>query len=313
MTDDVYDDDSALLAELENEAEGEPLLEEGGSEPSPQEPAKPAVPTEKPDADEVEEPYSKRVQKRINKFTKQVRELEQANQFWQERVSALEKKIEARESDAFAKELTQTEQQLKAEIESARAAKRRAIEEGDIDAQIKADEHLLDLREQMAEQRRTAESLRKSPEGKEPERPAPPPAAPPLPEGTQRWLKENEWFMKGSDPHAAEAARLLDVALQEEGYDPSDPEMYEELDRRLIAAMPRLAKLKSPTAQQKAPVRPPRSAVAGSSADGQSAAPAKAATRRLTQEDLVSMRRFGYDPRNENHRRSWLKRNDPLF
>jgi len=313
MADDLYDDDSALLAELENEAEGEAPPDDGGDGSPPPEPETPAAPAEKPDAEEGEEPYSRRVQKRINKFTRQVRELEQANQAWQERFFALEQKIEARESDAFSKEIAQTEQQLKAQIESARAAKRRAIEEGDIDAQIKADDELLDLREQMAEQRRTAESLRQPAREPETAAPAPSPAPVSLPEGTQQWLKANDWFMKGEDPDAAETARLLDVVLQKEGYDPGDPEMYEELDRRLAAAVPRLAKKKAPPTQPKPAARPPRSAVAGSSADGQSQAPAKAAARRLTQEDLVSMRRFGYDPRNENDRRSWLKRNDPLF
>jgi len=313
MADDLYDDDSALLAELENEPEGEPSPDDGGDGSSPPEPETPVAPTVKPDAEEGEEPYSRRVQKRINQFTRKVRELEQANQAWQERFFSLEKKIEARESDAFSKEIAQTEQQLKAQVESARAAKRRAIEEGDIDAQIKADEDLLDLREKMAEQRRTAESLRQPTREPETAAPAPSPAPASLPEGTQQWLKANDWFMKGEDPDAAETARLLDVVLQKEGYDPGDPEMYEELDRRLVAAVPRLAKKKAPPTQIKPAARPPRSAVAGSSADGQSQAPAKAAARRLTQEDLVSMRRFGYDPRNENDRRSWLKRNDPLF
>lgn len=300
-----YDEDAALLAELETETpdQGEPSAEARKTSETASEPAEPGV----PEGDDDEGPYGKRVQKRINQLTKKIRDQEQATQYWQEKVLALEERTLARESDEVAKEISQTEQQLTAQIESARAAKRRAIEEGDIDAQIKADDQLLDLREQLSAQRRKAESF-KNADADEPARPraasvAPDPTAN-LPDGTRQWLKANDWFMSGADPSAAEIARLLDVKLQEEGYDPTDVEMYQELDRRLEAAGVRKTRRPVPPAQ-----RPPRSPVAASSADGQGPAPAKPA-RRITQDDLANMRKWGYDPRKETDRRAWLKRND---
>lgn len=305
-----YDDDAALLAELETETpdQGEPSAEARKPSETASEPAEPGV----PEGDDDEGPYGKRVQKRINQLTKKIREQEQATQFWQEKVLALEERTRARETDEVARELSQTEQQLTAQIEAARAAKRRAIEEGDIDAQMKADDQLLDLREQLSAQRRKAESF-KSADADEPARPKVAPVAPDptanLPDGTRQWLKENDWFMSGKDPSAAEIARLLDVKLQEEGYDPADVEMYQELDRRLEAAGVRKTGRAKPAAAAPPAQRPPRSPVAASSADGQGPAPAKP-TRRITQDDLANMRKWGYDPRKETDRRAWLKRND---
>ena len=309
---DEYDDDAALLAELESETpdQGEPSAE------APKPPKeKPELQTESEpptDADGEEEPYGRRVQKRINQLTKKTRELEQETQFWREKVLALEEQTKAQMADTFAKELSQSEQQLTAQIDTARAAKRKAIEEGDIDAQIRSDDQLLDLREQLAEKKRKAEALKQQPAEESVKPKAAPVAQDPaanLPEGTRQWLKGNPWFLEGADPRAAEIARTLDVELQEEGYSPDDPEMYVELDKRLSAVVPRRAK----TAPAKPPAptaaRPPRSPVAASSADGQGPAPTKP-TRRLTQDDLVKMRQWGFDPRTESDRRAWLKRND---
>lgn len=321
MADHYEDEDAALLAELEAEAADKPDSEEEVSSEEKPEKEKPS--TSETDDDELS--YGKRVQKRINQLTKKTRELEGQTQYYREKFEELENRAKAWESNAAAKELSQSETQLQSEIDTARATKRRAIEEGDIDEQIKADELLLDLREQLAEKRRKAESMRQS-DVIETERPriqASPPVQDPLanlPEGTQQWLQTNTWFMAGEDPRAAEIARALDVELQEEGYSPDDPEMYAELDKRLSAVVPRRAKAQatSRTAGNQSPSattsatpdkRQPRSPVAASSADGQGPASAKPA-RRLTQDDLVNMRKWGFDPRKESDRRSWLRRND---
>lgn len=309
---DEYDDDAALLAELESETpdQGEPSAE------APKPPKeKPELQTESEpptDADGEEEPYGRRVQKRINQLTKKTRELEQETQYWREKVLALEEQTKAQMADTVAKELSQSEQQLTAQIDSARAAKRKAIEEGDIDAQIRSDEQLLDLREQLAEKRRKAEALKQQPAEESVKPKTAPVAQDPtanLPEGTRQWLKGNPWFLEGADPRAAEIARTLDVELQEEGYSPDDPEMYAELDKRLSAVVPRRAKTAPAKPPAPAAARPPRSPVATSSADGQGPAPTKP-VRRLTQDDLATMRRWGLDPRSESDRRAWLKRND---
>lgn len=303
------------------------VLDEPESEPEATERADSAVPAEdttetteaesKPETAESgeEEPYSRRVQKRINQFTKKIRTLEQESQFWRDRVLALEEKAKARDSEAVARELSQSEQQLQAQFTAAREAKRKAIEEGDIDAQLKIEDQLLDLRDQLREKRAQAERLRQpAQESAEPasSRPAPAPSeSPDLPEGTKQWLHQNPWFMAGQDPRAAEIARMLDVELQEEGYSPDDVEMYAELDRRLQAVLPRRTQQKLPEKKDSAvPARPLRSPVTGSSADGRNPTTPAASAKRLSQDDLRMMRSWGYDPNKERDRKIWLRRNE---
>ncbi len=48
------------------------------------------------------------------------------------------------------------------------------------------------------------------------------------------WAQQNDWF--GQDTIKTAAALAIDAELKGEGYDPSDNEFYEEIDRRLETA-----------------------------------------------------------------------------
>ncbi len=267
-----------------------------------------------------QESYSKRVQKRINKLTSKTRQLEQETNFWKERVSALEAKTSAREFSDFQQQVAYSEAQLAASYQDTQAAYKRAKEEGDIEGEMKAHDKMLDLRDQLSEKRRLSQAAKEQADKfqqqavpQQPPRESAAEVPANLPDGTKQWLKSNPWFMKGADPTAAKFARELDAALQEEGYTPDDPAMYSELDKRLRAVVPRVAKLvkDSPNASR----LPPKARVAGSSADGQrTGTPVTSANpkRVLTHSDLDSMRKFNMDPRNPSHRKAWLHRNDPL-
>lgn len=316
MSNIIEDDDEGLLVDdfedaNEEAPEGEEPTDAGRESEAGVESAKSGEPEE----EEIES-YSKRVQKRINKLTHKVRQFEQETNYWKEKVEALEKKTSAKEFADFQSQVELSSHQIQSQIDAARAAKKAAIEEGDIDAQIKADEQMLELREQLAEKKRLAISAKEQATKfqetaqQPPQRPSENPTIPDhLPDGTKQWLKSNAWFLKGSDQKAAEFARALDATLQEEGFSPEDPAMYAELDKRLRVLVPRLAK-----AGASPPIKtPPRSRVAGSSTDGQRPeGTSSKPTRKLTAESLVSMRRFGMDPNKPEHRKAWLHRNDPL-
>ena len=292
-------------------------LEELAEDDAPEAPAETESPPEKkpaadpPEAEEdAEEPYGKRVKRRIDKLTAKMRQYEQETHQWKERVAELESKAKAKEMADFQYHAEWSAAEITKQIETARAAKKAAIEEGDVDRQIKVDEQILELREQLAEKRRLATAAKEqATQFKET-----PPEAPPapkadttipdhLPSGTKQWLKANPWFLKNSDPRAVEFARTLDAALQEEGYSPEEPGMYAELDKRLQVLVPRLAK---------AVKTPPKPRVAGSSTDGQRADSTTKPSRKLTSEDLGKMRRYGMNPDKPEHRKAWLHRNDPL-
>jgi hypothetical protein len=290
-------------------------LDELAEDDAPEFPAEPETPkadtrADKPEAepDEDDEPYGKRVKRRIDKLTAKMRQYEQETNHWKERVAELESKTKAKEMAEFQYQAEWSASELTKQIDQARAAKKAAIEEGDVDKQIKSDEHILELREQLAEKRRLATAAKEqATQFKETQEVAPktPDTTIPedLPSGTKQWLRANPWFLKNSDPRAVEFARTLDAALQEEGYSPEEPGMYAELDKRLQVLVPRLAK---------AVKTPPKPRVAGSSTDGQRADSSSKPSRKLTAEDLGKMRRYGMNPDKTEHRKAWLRRNDPL-
>lgn len=311
----VDDDELELLEEDVEETSEDDAPETAESESSKESTSTPAESTKDSDDEDDKESYSKRVQKRINKLTNKMRQYEQENLQWKEKVAELESKSKAREMTEFQWQIEGSAAEINKKLEAARAQKRTAIEEGDIDQQMKVDEHILELREQLAEKRRLANAAKEqATQFQEKEASRTPtttdvaPATIPdhLPSGTKQWLKANPWFIKGSDPRAVDFARTLDAALQEEGYSPDDPSMYAELDKRLHVLVPRLAAVKA----TKAPPSKPR--VAGSSADGQRPDSTSKPSRKLTSEDLVKMRRYGFDPGKPEHRKHWLHRNDPL-
>lgn len=316
--DDFSEDDFEVDDDTEATVEAETEEEESETPEKPEEPEKSET---KAKAEDKEESYGKRVQKRIDKLVKEKRELENAVRQMQSKVETIEAKHTAREFSDFQQQVNYSEYQVKSQYEAARGEYKKAVEEGDIDAQLTAQDKMLELRDQLTEKRRLSELAKEQAEKFQQATPQPKPEQQTaqqipdnLPDGTQRWLKQNRWYVDGSDLKAAAYARQLDADLQEEGFSPDDPAMYVELDRRLHTAVPRLAK-KSPV-DPKPVVSPPRQApkskVVGSSADGQSSVQPKTPSRKLTSGDLETMRKYGFDPHNSTHRKAWIKRNDPL-
>ncbi len=83
---------------------------------------------------------------------------------------------------------------------------------------------------------------------------------PQLAPATKAWIDNNSWFGRGAN--ADKAATAVAVAISDdlvsEGFDPASSEFYEEVEKRLLAEMPRMAsKLRREEA--------PRTVVAGQS------------------------------------------------
>jgi len=77
--------------------------------------------------------------------------------------------------------------------------------------------------------------------------PAPQAPAPQAPQqlapATKEWMDSNPWFGRGAnaDRLATAAAVAISDDLVTEGYDPASAEFYEEVEKRLVAEMPRMA------------------------------------------------------------------------
>jgi len=195
--------------------------------------------------DEREE-YSKDVQKRIDRMTYKIREAERREK------EALEfaKKIKKEKDDLQVKfdkvddgYVNEFSTRVKSELETAKIALANAVAKGDINAQVEANQNLARLaieeeRIKATEAQRKAyeESLKNT--GQIGDQPVQNTVQPPKPDPkAEAWAEKNEWF--GKDEAMTYASFGIHKKLvEEEGFNPSSDEYYEEIDRRLREEFP---------------------------------------------------------------------------
>ena len=195
--------------------------------------------------DEREE-YSKDVQKRIDRMTYKIREAERREK------EALEfaKKVKKEKDDLQGKfdklddgYVNEFSTRVKSELESAKTALKNAVANGDVDAQVAANQNLARLaieeeRIKATEAQRKAyeESLKNT--GQIGDQPVQNNVQPPKPDPkAEAWAERNEWF--GKDEAMTYASFGIHKKLvEEEGYNPSSDEYYEEIDKRLRDEFP---------------------------------------------------------------------------
>ncbi len=199
------------------------------------------------DSEDEHEKYSNSVQKRINQLTKRAKEAER------EREEALRyaQNIQAENTDV--KQRLQTldrsyidEYGHRVSSEQARAKDelKSAIEVGDTDRQMQAQERITQLtlaadkhaqakasREAQAQQAQQQQEYAQQQQYQ----PAPRQAAPD--QKAEEWASKNDWF--GEDDAMTFAAFGLHKKLvQEEGFDPASNDYYDALDSRMKNAFP---------------------------------------------------------------------------
>ena len=192
-------------------------------------------------ADELKT-YSEGVQKRIAKLTRKMREAERqkeealafAQSVKQERDSLQSRFVKADKSY-----VSEFETRVKSNMEAARSALRTAIEAGDVDAQVKAQEQmatlnadavrLASLKSQQEIEPKVEKQVNVSPsQAEQPVRTDP---------KAEAWAANNSWF--GNDTAMTYTAFDMHKTLVEkEGYDPQSDEYYEEIDKRLRVEFP---------------------------------------------------------------------------
>lgn len=80
-----------------------------------------------------------------------------------------------------------------------------------------------------------AEQEARQPQQRQPEYQAPDPA---IQRNAAEWMKRNSWYDPSSTDRDAMIAKKHDEAMVTEGWDPKDPDYWDELDSRLQKAMP---------------------------------------------------------------------------
>ena len=202
--------------------------------------------TKKEDKKDEREEYSKDVQKRIDRMTYKIREAERREK------EALEfaKKIKKEKDDLQGKfdklddgYVNEFSTRVKSELEKAKTDLRDAVAKGDVDAQVAANQNLARLaieqeRINATEQQRKQyeETLKNT--GQIGDQPVQNNVQPPKPDPkAEAWAERNEWF--GKDEAMTYASFGIHKKLvEEEGFNPSSDEYYEEIDKRLRDEFP---------------------------------------------------------------------------
>lgn len=249
----------------------------------------------KPDDDDAQ--YSTRVRKRIDKEVYRRKAAEEREARLSAELAVLRADIEHVKSRNAAADAQAAEGTLQGKLDAARQRLQQAHEDGDSKTLLEATEELADLKSQQREWVRAQEWQKRQ---QEQTAQANHPIA--LPAGTQAWINKNSWFMSGKQPRAARLAQELDAELQAEGYNPTDPAMYAELNKRLRAAMPKASDwLEDPVSIRTRDLGPP---TGSSSPDGRNKPPS-GSRRQFTRADLEDMRSYQIPDTPEN-RKVWL-------
>jgi len=196
--------------------------------------------------DELKE-YSESVQKRIAKLTKKWREAERQKDealIYARSVLTEKEKAELKLSKIEPSFLKTTEDGIKSGLEAAKAQLAKAREAGDIDAEVQAQSLIseyaykqakfVETKAQQEEFNKQREKLVRQPEinlnREEVAQGTPDPKA-------ESWAQKNTWF--GQDTAMTYTAFDLHKKLTEqEGFDPSSDEYYQEIDKRIRLEFP---------------------------------------------------------------------------
>ena len=238
-------------SEVETKAPEEPKVEyeiEGEEDekvktPSPVEAKEEVKSEEAPKEDsppELEGVDTKGAQKRIRQLVKQRKERdEQLSQLMRqnEELSSKLQNTEHQFNTVNKLSLDSSEKQITDKLELARNAYKSAHEEGDSAKILQAQEFLNEAQNDLKSLTATKQQFERQPvqQQQQVQQPQYQPQPTPDPRAAE-WAQKNEWF--GSDQVMTAASLAIDGQLKEEGYNPTDPEYYTEIDRRLQETFP---------------------------------------------------------------------------
>ena len=188
--------------------------------------------------------YGKKVQSRIDKLTKRVRESERREQAaiqFAQGVQGEAEQLRQKAGNLDRGYIAEYEQRVKAETEDTKAKLKSAMDNGDSDGVIAAQQDLARLaveseraKATIAQRQRMAKAAQSpaADQYQQPQQPQyqqPPPVDPDP--AAEDWAEKNEWF--GKDEPMTLTAFSIHRNLIEEGVDPSTKIYYNELDKRL--------------------------------------------------------------------------------
>jgi len=236
-------------------------------------------------------------QKRIRQLVRQKKEREEQIQELIARQKELEEQLKTKQKEvetSVKKSFETAETNINSQIEIAKDAYRQALESGDTDRIVQAQDYL-------SKAQNEATMLRMNKERFVTERPIQTEQAASNPVATQNiqpveydrlaveWAGRNAWF--GQDSVMTTLALEIDNELKSEGYDPSEEDFYQEIDSRLHNRFPdRFGGQKSQQQQRMQETSSPAQVVAGASRTSTSSSNKKV---KLSKEDIRLAEKWG--------------------
>ena len=213
---------------------------------------------EKPE-DELQD-YSDSVQKRISKLTRKMREAERQREeavHFAQAAKIDKDRLEKKLSNLDQSYVNEFESRVTTNMDAARQALRVAIEAGNVDDQVTAQENMAKL----AQDASRLGALKKLNEEQPKEKIVQQPYQAPTPRRAQSdpkaedWASKNTWF--GTDSAMTHTAFDLHKTLvEQEGYDPQSNEYYEEVDSRIRLEFPhKFDKMEGTTTERAKPAQ----------------------------------------------------------
>ena len=272
----------------ENKVEFE-VEEEVKTEASPTVESKEKKDTKSEEPEELEGIETKGAQKRIRQLIKQRKDRDDQISHLLKQNEELTGKITTRETEftnISKLHLDANEKQLTDKLELARSAYKSAHDEGDTTKILKAQEFLNEAQNDLKSLGATKAQLEHQPELTQPQQQQPVQHQNAADPKAIEWSQNNDWF--GKDRIMTAAALALDAELKEEGFDPSDPEFYNEIDNRIKEAFPQ--KFNSTVDQSSVQEQPSKPAQVVAGASRSTPSPGKV---KLTKEDVRLAQNWG--------------------
>jgi len=214
---------------------------------------------------------ARREERKLKKELKRQREISAKN-----KISALEKRNEelarrlaAVENTAASYQFAQIDKAIEDEatrVEYAKMKMLQAAQSGDASAQIEYLEQLTDAKQRLKEAQHYKKQQVET--AQSPKQNVPNPVTTEVQQNATKWLKRNSWY----DPQARDTdsriAKVVDQELAADGWDPSDPEYWDELDSRLTTRLPHRYTSKGSSSKRANPSASSRVANASASKPG---------------------------------------------
>jgi hypothetical protein len=213
----------------------------------------PAVETKVETASSEEmDDYGHKVQSRIDKLTKKLREAERREQAAVQYAQGVQKEAQTqavRSNQIDTGYVTEFADRVEAQMTQAKNELKQAMDLGDVDKQVEAQAKISRLsieEERAASHKAQRERLQQEmqAQGVDPNQPQMPqqpmprqPAPPRQPDPKAKdWAEKNEWF--GTDEPMTLTSFSIHRKLMEEGFDPQSDSYYSEVDKRMRDTFP---------------------------------------------------------------------------